>query len=271
MSDQQFQRAMRDWLEDGSDRTPRPAIDAVLLAVKTTPQERNLRIPRRFNQMPTYMRLAAGIAIVAVVGVGALALFGKGPSVGRPPASTASPASTSSPPPSPSPAPTPTPFVVPSPTPIAALTGTFVSTRNGIAVSYPTGWVPRPATGPWPKGESVTEESPFADIIGDGSTNDTAFLALASRPLGATPFDQWAAAYLEGECSQTAPITVDGAVGVVSTVANSACSVALVPAGGRVYLIWLYRIEDRSQFQQVLDTVDLRPEDAVDTAPSAAP
>ena len=31
-----FERAVRDWLEDGSDRTPRPAIDAVLLAVKTT-------------------------------------------------------------------------------------------------------------------------------------------------------------------------------------------------------------------------------------------
>jgi hypothetical protein len=43
--------------------------------------------------------------------------------------------------------------------------------------------------------------------------------------------------------------------------------VALVPAGVRVYLIWLYRIEDRSQFQAVLDTVDLRPEDAIDTAP----
>ena len=85
MSDQLFERAVRDWLEDGSDRTPRPAIDAVLLAVKTTRQERDLRIPRRFTQMPTYMRLAAGIAIVAVVGVGALAYFNGGPNTGAPP------------------------------------------------------------------------------------------------------------------------------------------------------------------------------------------
>ena len=69
MSDQLFERAVRDWLEDGSDRTPRPAIDAVLLAVKTTRQERDLRIPRRFTQMPTYMRLAAGIAIVPMHGL----------------------------------------------------------------------------------------------------------------------------------------------------------------------------------------------------------
>ena len=82
MSDQLFERAVRDWLEDGSDRTPRPAIDAVLLAVKTTRQERDLRIPRRFTQMPTYMRLAAGIAIVAVVGVGVLAYFNGGPNIG---------------------------------------------------------------------------------------------------------------------------------------------------------------------------------------------
>ena len=85
MSDQLFERAVRDWLEDGSDRTPSPAIDAVLLAVKTTRQERDLRISRRFTQMPTYMRLAAAIAIVAVVGVGALAYFNRGPNMGGPP------------------------------------------------------------------------------------------------------------------------------------------------------------------------------------------
>ncbi len=78
MSDQLFDHAVRDWLDDGSDRTPPAAIDAVLLAVKTTQQERDLRIPRRFTQMPTYMRLAAGIAIVAVLGVGALTYIAAG-------------------------------------------------------------------------------------------------------------------------------------------------------------------------------------------------
>ena len=101
MSGQPFERAVRDWLEDGSDRTPQPAIDAVLLAVKTTRQERDLRVPRRFTQMPTYMRLAAGIAFVAVVGVGVLAYLNGDPnSVGSPtpsPTAQASPAQTPSP------------------------------------------------------------------------------------------------------------------------------------------------------------------------------
>ena len=76
---------MRDWLDDGSDRTPPAAIDAVLLAVKTTRQERDLRIPRRFTKMPTYMRLAAGIAIVAVLGVGVVAYLNGGPNTAGPP------------------------------------------------------------------------------------------------------------------------------------------------------------------------------------------
>jgi TolB protein len=85
MSDQLFDHAVRAWLEDGSDRTPSSAIDAVLLAVKTTPQERDLRIPRRFSLMSTYTRLAAGIAIVAVLGVGAMLLTARGPDVGGSP------------------------------------------------------------------------------------------------------------------------------------------------------------------------------------------
>ena len=76
MTDRTFERAVRDWLGDGSDRTPRPAIDAVLLAIKTTPQQRALWSRRRFNLMPTYIRLATVAAVVAVVGLGALTYFG---------------------------------------------------------------------------------------------------------------------------------------------------------------------------------------------------
>ncbi len=105
MSDQMFDRALRDWMEDGSDRTPPPAINAVLLAIKTTPQERDLGIPRRLNLMPTYMRLAAGIAIIAVAGVAALMLSNRGPGIGGP-------------------GPSPTPGLVPTQTP--APTGTVI-------------------------------------------------------------------------------------------------------------------------------------------------
>ena len=54
--DRAFERATRDWLEAGSDRTPPPVMDAVFLAVRTTPQERDLRIPWRTPTMPKSLR-----------------------------------------------------------------------------------------------------------------------------------------------------------------------------------------------------------------------
>jgi hypothetical protein len=83
MSDRPFERAVRDWLEDGSDRTPPAAVNAVLLAVKTTPQERDLWIPRRFSLMSMTMRLGAGIAVVAIA-VAAIYLIGPRLGVGGP-------------------------------------------------------------------------------------------------------------------------------------------------------------------------------------------
>jgi len=144
MSDQLFERAVHDWLEDGSDRTPPAAIDAVLLAVKTTPQERDLRIPRRYTVMPTYLRLVAGIAIVAVLGLGAVLYVnrGTGPRVGG----------------EPTPSPTLAPTAAPSPTAAAAATlgpldttawTTFTSSEYGFSVGHPPDWTVIPATRGW--------------------------------------------------------------------------------------------------------------------------
>ena len=173
MSDRQFEHTVRDWLEAGSDRTPPAAIDAVLLAVKTTPQERDLRIPRRFRQMPTYMRLAAGIAIVAVLGVGALVYFNPSPGFGGPG----------------TPTPSPTPTLQPSATAFAIpeLT-TFTSARYGYSIDYPTGLAPQPATSDWPAGVTLSTGSAFIDrLVGssDHATFPNAFLGLASQPLPA--------------------------------------------------------------------------------------
>ena len=137
MSDQPFEHAVRDWLEDGSDRTPRPAIDAVLLAVKTTRQERDLRIPRRFTQMPTYMRLAAGIAIVAVLGVGAFAYLNRGPGVG-----TVQPSQTPSTAPS-----SPSPAVLRNGPLTAGRYTTQAAFPVPIMVTVPDDWAALTATG----------------------------------------------------------------------------------------------------------------------------
>ena len=136
MSDQLFERAVRDWLDDGSDRTPPPAIDAVLLAVKTTRQERDLRIPRRFTQMPTYIRLVAGIAIVAVVGVGVLFYSNREPGVGGQP--------------TPTPPPTALPSASPTPSPLdTSVWVPYTSERYGVTIAHPDGWAENPADRDW--------------------------------------------------------------------------------------------------------------------------
>ena len=167
MSDRSFDRAVTDWLESGSDRTPPAAIDGVLLAVKTTPQERDLRIPWRFRQMPTYLRLAAGIAIVAFLGVGALVLLNPAPGFGRPA----------------TPAPSPAPTLRPSGT------ATYTSARYGYSIDYPTELEARPATSDWPAGWVISPESGFLDRFvgtGLGTTSPNEFyVGLASQPLPA--------------------------------------------------------------------------------------
>lgn len=66
-----FDRAVDQWLDDGSDATPPEVIDAVLLAVRSTPQERRSWWPAwRTNRMNTYAKLIVAAAAVLVVAIG---------------------------------------------------------------------------------------------------------------------------------------------------------------------------------------------------------
>ena len=65
--DREFWRATTDWLEAGSDRTSAAAIDAVLLAVRTTRQDRAIPIPWRPFHVPTLVRVAIVAALVATL------------------------------------------------------------------------------------------------------------------------------------------------------------------------------------------------------------
>jgi hypothetical protein len=133
--DREFWHATTDWLEAGSDRTPPPAIDAVLLAVRTTRQERVLPGPWRSMDMTLIGRaIVAAAAVVAI----AFAWINFGPSnqgtVGGIP--------------TPTPGPTPTPIPIPtgSSTPGSPLrAGARYTTADPfpVAVSFvaPAGWV----------------------------------------------------------------------------------------------------------------------------------
>lgn len=129
--DYAFEQATREWLEDGPDRTPAATIDAVLLAVRTTPQERDLRIPWRTVTISRSLRLVAAITVIVVTGVAAFNLFGPTPGVGG--TSSPSPAVTPS-----APAPTPSPGYSPAFTPPA----NFVAYLAGYGQEFTPAPVP---------------------------------------------------------------------------------------------------------------------------------
>ncbi len=239
MSDRPFDRAVTDWLESGSDRTPPEAIDAVLLAVKTTPQERDLLIPWRFRQMPTYMRLAAGIAIVAVLGVGAFVMLNPSPGFGGPGTPTPSPAPTLQP--------SATAFAIPELT-------TFTSARYGYSIDVPTELEPQPATRDWPANATASITSTFLDrFVGsaDDAAFPNAFLGLASQPLpDGVSADDWMTGHAErnlaafgeacgGKVEDWIPTSVGGAAGRRNAVTclGGAVSEVIFTHEGRAWII----------------------------------
>jgi hypothetical protein len=110
---------------------------------------------------------------------------------------------------------------------------------------------------------------PQADFLYDPTLTDHLFLTIASQPIGDSTPEDWAAEQMaSGEgCTATEPIAVDGATGLVGA---DGCSVATVTTAGRGYWIQLYASGDElsaydvAWFQEVLATVQLHPEDAVD-------
>jgi hypothetical protein len=274
MSDQLFEHAVRDWLEDGSDRTPRPAIEAVLLAVKTTPQERGLRIPRRFTLMPAYLRLAAVAAVVAVVGVGALTYIGGNPGAGGniPPATPAPTASHAATPAVTTPARTDPP-----------LSQTFNSSVHGFSISHPDGWTVEHATGARSSDEWEADTGPvdihdFVRAPGASTPNDlpgSAQFVLRVTSIAApegVAADTWISENITGTGGDCLPpavalvdIDIDGRRGSL----RDSCGEleATVVADGRIYVFTLFvnaSVSDgRAMFEALAETITLRPAEAL--------
>jgi len=105
-----FDRLTSSWLAAGPTELNDRVLEAALDEVHLTNQRRRTTVPWRTPTLSTPQRLAAAIAIVAIVGVAGLNLF-RGGEVGGP-----TPASA----PSPTTAPTPSPTTSPSATAISA-------------------------------------------------------------------------------------------------------------------------------------------------------
>ena len=143
------------WLDEGPTDLPDVTRRAILTALPTTPQaRRGLLAPWRFPPMNIFARGAAVLA-VAVVAVGALALFGLPRGSGPSPASV----------PSPSSVPSSTPSTPASAPPLPTLDATFISPSHGYQIGYPTGWTVTQGTGPWPPGTARYPGNPVSDAI----------------------------------------------------------------------------------------------------------
>jgi hypothetical protein len=259
-----FDRELNAFLHEGPTELPDESLDAVFDRTEHTRQRVVIgpwRVPA-MNRFVTY-GLGAAAAVVALV-VGAQLLgspsggFGSGATPTPEPTATAEP--TATPEPSPSPAASPPP-----------LTQSFTSTVHGISVSYPEGWTARAATEPWTDRPGVPQFiDPGYDVLQDPVLDEGhLFLYFASQPIGDSTPEEWVAALMAG-CTTTEPIAVDGATGLIG--AND-CDTVAVTSAGRGYQISLAASDDdpvvvapydRAWFEDVLATVQLHPEDAVD-------
>jgi hypothetical protein len=270
-------RELAAFLRDGPTELPDPSFDAVRDRMETTRQRVVLgpwRVPDMSKFVP-YVLGATAVVVALVVGIQFLR-----------PADPSEPAA-ADPSVQPSAIPSPTPSTAPTASPAASpppLTQTFTSPLHGISVSYPEGWLARVATEPWTGGPSthsvdlaLDDPQPDADHLYDPILTDHLFLTMTSQPIGDATPDAWMAAQMAGECTATEPIAVGEASGLIG---SEGCDLAVVTTDGRGYWIILRRSGDdpsavasydRAWFEQVLATVQLHPEDAVDVAPSATP
>jgi hypothetical protein len=233
--DTAFERATQELMELGSDRTPDATINAVILAVRTTPQERDLRIPWRTVPMSNPMRLVAAIAVIVVAGVAASILFGRSPGISSV-GSNPSPAVT----PSPSP---PTPSIQPSPTPITATWTTYVSNRYGFSIGHPADWTERPAISAWAaKVDPMTTAT--EGFIGPAQAILVSAWSVAVAP--GTSAQAWIQTYCPkvttpctGIPARTVAVSMDGHAGMLVPFTNDVEAFVLV--NNRMYVVAEWR------------------------------
>lgn len=163
------------------------------------------------------------------------------------------------------------------------LTERFDSALHGISVSYPAGWRTKPATQRWVHGPLAFDSSEV-DVIFDPALQDAVYMAIVSEPLDGQRPDDWCCSpsveYPDvcepgsgGHGAGTS--TLDGAKAFY---VQSGCirhgrwgdrHAIFAATATRGYIVTLYVLDaslgtnyDRDWFMSVLETVELRPENA---------
>ena len=244
------------WLADyyageAPQRAPERVLEGALATVDLTQQRRVLaRVPWRFPTMNSYAKVA--VAAVAVIAIGAVGLAVVRPGPVTDPGIVA---------------PSNAPTMGPSASPLDDLSQHFDSGMHGISLSYPAGWTAERATVSWQSGLPGDTEG-ARDIIANGDSG-SAFIGLASQPLGGNSAGEWANELLmnpTGLCTVPAEsITVAGQAGLLARCSDSGTNglLALAWDQTRGYWIQLNRLDDRALFDRILGTVEFRPVQAV--------
>jgi len=285
MSDTDFDRTARLWLQDGPSQLADRVLDAALDEIHVTRQRRALWPARRFSSMTTTIRIAAVIAaaLFAIFGLGLLSTGG-------------------------GPAPTATPRAMPSPKgtlvegdPVALTPGTYVTGDAFLVKAYltvPSYWdghlggpyhldVTR-LYGPGELDIDVFDklyadachfEKGFLDPLPGPTVGDLATAMAAMPGLEATsPTDVTLGGYAGQQLLITAPATVDGC-----TLGQDGFSIWQLPLGA-VYTmqpaqrdrVWILDVEgqrivitapeipgqtpqDKAEVQGILDSIRLAP------------
>lgn len=263
-----LERQLNDFLREGPEELPYQSFDAVRDRTEMT-RQRVVIGPWRLPEMNKFVTMGLGAAAVVVLVFVGAQLFGS------PGGGTGGPGGGPSVTPVPTATPTPATTPVPSPSAAAAppLTQSFTSELHGYSMSYPDGWDAQAATDPWTDRTFAPNfEEAVADLLYDPALTSGLFLTVASQSIGDAAPEDWAAEQMASEegCASSEPITVDGAVGLIGA---DDCHVAVVTTAGRGYWIQLYTSDDdpaavapfdTAWFEEVLATVQLQPEDAVD-------
>jgi hypothetical protein len=269
-------RQLQAFLQEGPTELPDPSFDAVRDRTETT-RQRVFIGPWRVPTVSKLVPIGLGaVAVIAILFLGSRFISSPSSDVGEPPSQLPASAAPTAAPASVGPTTSPEPSLPPASPPL--LTQAFTSRQHGISLSYPQGWTARAATEPWTDRPGVPPFiDPGFDVLHDPVQGDHLFLGITSYPVGDSTPEEWIAAQLASNgCTTTEPIAIDGTTGLIG--ADDCDTVAVITAG-RGYLISLNTSNDdpvvvapydRAWFEEVLATVHLHPEDAVDVVPSAS-
>jgi hypothetical protein len=175
--------------------------------------------------------------------------------------------------------------------PSPPFTERFDSPLHGLSIGYPSGWRTRAATEPWGH-DALAFDAPDVDVIFHPTFRDDLYIALVSEPLDGQAGPDWVS-QVDQRVEKTLMCkhgvgysghdgSLDGNYGFFISCGTpfGKDSFAIVATATRGYIIYLHVADDRllqatydgEWFEAALQTVDLRPGDALDASnPSESP